>query len=120
MKKYRKFTELLDEYLHDKEFAAEFLSQALEEEDFSTFLLSLKDVVRVHGSITSVAEQAHISRSTIYKLFSEKANPELKTILALLHPISSNLLSLQIGKLPRTCWTRQCLLPNLNCTRNTP
>jgi DNA-binding phage protein len=35
MKKYRKFTELLDEYLKDEEFAADFLSKALEEEDFT-------------------------------------------------------------------------------------
>ncbi len=52
--------------------------RALEEEDFSTFLLSLKDVVRVHDSITSVAEKAHISRSTLYKLFSEKSNQSYK------------------------------------------
>jgi len=91
MRKHRKFTELLDDYLKDKEFAAEFLSQALEVEDFPTFLLSLKDVIRVHGSITSVAEQSHISRSTIYKLFSEKSNPELKTILSLLHTIGYDL-----------------------------
>ena len=32
MSKYRKFTELLDEHLKDKEFAAEFLSQTLEED----------------------------------------------------------------------------------------
>lgn len=91
MKKYRKFTELLDEYLKDEEFAAEFLSKALEEEDFSTFLLSLKDVIRVHGTITATAEKANISRSTIYKLFSEKSNPELKTILSLLHTIGYDL-----------------------------
>jgi probable addiction module antidote protein len=91
MKKYRKFTEFLDEYLKDEEFAAEFLSQALEEEDFATFLLSLKDVIRVHGSITSVAEKSKISRSTIYKLFSEKSNPELRTILSLLHTVGYDL-----------------------------
>ncbi len=34
MSKYRKFTELLDDYLKDEEFAAEFLSEALEKEDF--------------------------------------------------------------------------------------
>lgn len=91
MSKYRKFTELLDDYLKDEEFAAEFLSKALEEEDFSTFLLSLKDVIRVHGSITSISEKSKISRSTIYKLFSEKSNPELKTILSLLHTIGYDL-----------------------------
>jgi probable addiction module antidote protein len=80
MSKYRNFTELLDDYLKDENFAAEFLSKALEEENFSTFLLSLKDVIRVHGTIIHVAEKAHISRSTIYKLFSEKSNPELRTI----------------------------------------
>jgi probable addiction module antidote protein len=90
-RKMRKFTELLDEYLKDEEFAAEFLSQALEEEDFATFLLSLKDVIRVHGSITKIAEKAKISRATIYKLFSEKSNPELRTILSLLHTIGYNL-----------------------------
>ena len=63
----------------------------LEEEDFSTFLLSLKDVIRVHGSIKSVAEKAKISRSTLYKLFSENGNPELRTILSLLHTIGYEL-----------------------------
>jgi probable addiction module antidote protein len=91
MSKYRKFTELLDEHLKDPDFAAEFLSQALEEENFSTFLLSLKDVIRVHGSITSIAEKSKISRSTVYKLFSEKSNPELRTILSLLHTIGYDL-----------------------------
>lgn len=91
MKKFRKFTELLDEYLRDKELAAEFLSQALEEEDFDTFLLSLKDVIRVWGSISAVAEKSHISRSTIYNLFSKKTNPEIKTILSLLHTIGYDL-----------------------------
>lgn len=91
MSKYRKFTELLDNYLKDEDFAAEFLSQALEEKDFSTFLLSLKDVIRVHGSITTVAEQSNLSRSTVYKLFSEKTNPELRTILSLLHTLGYDL-----------------------------
>jgi probable addiction module antidote protein len=90
-KKYRKFTQLLDEYLKDEKFAAEFLSQALEEEDFSTFLLSLKDVIRVHGSLSSIAEKCDISRSTLYNFLSKKANPEMKTILALLHVLGYEL-----------------------------
>lgn len=53
MSKYRKFTELLDDYLKDEAFAAEFLSHALEEEEFSIFLLSVKNVIRLHGSVTS-------------------------------------------------------------------
>src|SRR5205807_4735150 len=90
-KPYRKFTQLLDDYLKDEKFAAEFLSQALQEEDFGTFLLSLKDIIRVHGSIKSIAEKCELSRSTLYNLFSEKANPEMKTILTLLHALGYEL-----------------------------
>ena len=97
-KKYRKFTQLLDEYLKDENFAAEFLSQALEEEDFSTFLLSLKDVIRVHGSLKSIAEKCEISRSTLYNILSEKANPEMKTILTLLHMLGYEL---KVSKKPQ-------------------
>lgn len=89
--KYRKFTEMMDEMLQNPDFAAEFLSDALEQEDFNTFLLSLKDVIRVHGSIKSFAEQFHISRSTLYNLFSKEANPELKTILMILHALGYDL-----------------------------
>lgn len=90
-KKLRKFTQLLDEYLKDEQFAAEFLSQTLEEEDFSTFLLSLKDIIRVHGSLKSIAEKCELSRSTIYNMFSEKSNPEMKTILSILHALGYEL-----------------------------
>jgi probable addiction module antidote protein len=81
----------LDEHLKDEEFAAEFLSQALEEEDFSVFLMSLKDVMRMHGSISSISQKSKISRSTIYKLFGENPNPELKTIAALLQTMGYSL-----------------------------
>lgn len=91
MTKNKKFTELLDVYLQDDDFAAEFLSQALEEDNFTSFLMSLKDLIRARGSITSIAQKAQISRSTIYKLFSEKSNPELRTILSLLHTIGYDL-----------------------------
>lgn len=90
-KNYRKFTQLLDSYLADEDFAAEFLSQSLEEEDFSTFLLSLKDIIRVHGSIKEISKKCKLSRSTLYNIFSEKSNPELKTILTLLHMLGYDL-----------------------------
>jgi probable addiction module antidote protein len=91
MKKNRKFTDVLDTMLRNEQSAADFLSQALEEEDFSTFLLSLKDIIRVHGTAKSIAEKAHISRTTLYKLCSVKANPELKTVLSLLHTLGYEL-----------------------------
>jgi probable addiction module antidote protein len=90
-KKYRKFTEVMDNLLQDPKFAADFLSEALEQEDFDTFLLSLKDVIRVHGSIAAFAEKAQISRTTLYNLFASPANPELRTILTILHTLGYTL-----------------------------
>ena len=81
----RNYTELLDEFLADPQFAADMLSDALQHEDVETFLLTLKDVLRTHGSITALADKANISRTTIYSMFSASTNPSLRTLLAVLH-----------------------------------
>lgn len=91
MKNNRKFTEVLDVLLQDEQYAADFLSQALEEEDYSTFMLSLGDVIRVHGNVSDIAKRAHISRTTLHKFLSGNANPELKTITSLLHTLGYEL-----------------------------
>lgn len=88
---YRKFTDVLDTFLKDPQFAADFLTDALAEEDLNLFLVSLKDILRVHGSLTSFAKKAKISRSTIYNLFSKKSNPEMKTILTVLDHLGYDL-----------------------------
>lgn len=90
-KNFRDLSEVLDTFLHDKQFAAEFLSQALEEEDFATFLLSIKDVIRVQGTTKAIAEKSNISRTTLHKLISGKANPEMKTVLSLVHTLGYEL-----------------------------
>lgn len=82
---HRDFQELLDEYISDPQFAADLLSDALEHEDIETFLLSLKDVLRIHGSLASIAEKANISRTTLYSMFSASVNPSLRTLLSVLH-----------------------------------
>lgn len=88
---YPNFTSVLDDYLQDPQFAADFLSEALAEEDFDVFLLALKDIMRVHGNLSSIAKRAHLNRGTLYKLFSEDANPEMKTILAILDSLGYRL-----------------------------
>ena len=89
--KHLNFTSLLDDYLKDPLFAADFLSEALAEEDFDVFLLSLKDVLRIHGNLSAIAKKAHLNRGTLYRLFAEDANPEMKTILAILDSLGYGL-----------------------------
>ena len=49
MRKHHNFTSILDEYLQDPHFAANFLSEALAEGDFDLFFLALKDVMRAYN-----------------------------------------------------------------------
>ncbi len=91
MTQYRKFIDFLDDYLKDEQVAADFLTHALEEEDFETFLLSLKDVVRVHGNFSKIAKKVKLSRGTVYKALSDKGNPEFKTVLLVLQAIGVDL-----------------------------
>lgn len=97
---YRTFTSLLDDFLKNPQFAADFLSESLAERDFATFLMSLKDVIRVHGSISSLAQKTHLSRGTLYNLFAERANPEIKTILAVLDSLGYSLKVTQKERIP--------------------
>lgn len=89
--KYKNFKNLLDDYLKDEERAAAFLAQSLDEEDIETFLLTIKDVIRVHGGISKIAKKAKLNRASIYSLFSESANPELRTLMSVLSAIGYEL-----------------------------
>lgn len=89
--KYRSFEELLDEYLENPEFAMSFLNQALADEDVEAFKLSLKDIIRVHGKISHLAEKAHLSRGTLYKLMAGSGKTEVGTVIKLLHALGYDL-----------------------------
>ncbi len=89
--KFRSFEELLGEYLENPEFAMSFLNQALADEDVEAFKLSLKDIIRVHGKISHLAKQAHLSRGTLYKLMQGKGQTEIGTVLKLIHALGYEL-----------------------------
>lgn len=89
--KFRSFEELLEEYLKNPEFAMSFLNQALADEDIDAFNLSLKDIIRVHGKISHLAKEAHVSRGTLYKLMQGKGQAEIGTILKLIHALGYDL-----------------------------
>jgi DNA-binding phage protein len=63
-----------------------------EEDSFTTFLLSIKELMRVNGHATEVAKKSKINLSTIQNLFyRSNPNPELKTILLILHGLGYDL-----------------------------
>jgi DNA-binding phage protein len=58
--KFRPFTQLLDEYLRNPDFALEFLNQAFADEDLASFQQSLKEVTRIQGSLTELVKKTQI------------------------------------------------------------
>ena len=95
MSKKRKHTDFKDyllKKLQDPEFALDYLNEALEDEDQRVFLIALKNVLEAQGGdMSALAEEADLSRQNLYRILSEKGNPRLMSIRALLHGMGLSL-----------------------------
>ena len=83
-------TDLLNR-LKNPRYAEGYLNVTLEDEDRGVFLLALSDVVEAYGGMSKVARAAKITREHIYRMLSEKGNPELKTLKNLLNALGLKL-----------------------------
>ncbi len=81
----------LIEALKDPEEAAAYLNAALEEGDRAAFLLALRNVAEANGGMAVLAERAHLSRESLYRMLSSRGNPEIKSLLGLLHAMGLRL-----------------------------
>jgi probable addiction module antidote protein len=81
--KLKDFDELLFEELRDPEAAAIYLQDAWEDST-EEFLIALRKYVQANGGMARFAEKAHITREALYRMLSEKGNPELRSIRAIL------------------------------------
>ncbi len=84
MKEKIKHDEWLIEQLQDAEFAAEFLNAAGEDDDPATYLTALRKVVEARGGMAFIAEKTQLSRETLYRTLSNRGNPTIKTLNAVL------------------------------------
>lgn len=75
----------LIEALKDPLEASEYLNAAIEEGDKAAFLLALRNVAEAHGGMSCIAEKAKLNRVSLYRTLSRRGNPEMGTVLALLH-----------------------------------
>lgn len=71
--------------LKDPAEAAAYLNAALENGDKETFLLALRNLAEANGGMKAVAEKAHLNRESLYRTLSRRGNPEIRTLLNLLH-----------------------------------
>jgi probable addiction module antidote protein len=81
----------LMEWLQDPAHAAEYINAAIEDGDREVFLLALRDVAKSRGGMAAVAEQAKVSRTSLYKTLSQRGNPEFRSVTALLRSLGLKL-----------------------------
>lgn len=79
------------EWLKKPQNAAAYLSEAIEEGDKELFLLALRSEAEASGGMSSVAEKTHLNRENLYRMLSKRGNPEIKSILNLLHAVGLKL-----------------------------
>lgn len=91
MTKSRSYQAELIGSLQDPREAAEYLNAALEKDDPELFLLALRNVAEAQGGMAQLAEKAKLNRESLYKMLSERGNPELRSLEVLLHALGLRL-----------------------------
>ena len=85
------YEEELYQWLQDRDNAAAYLTAAIEDGDREGFLLALRNVAQARGGMAVVAEKAHLGRESLYKMLSQRGNPEFRSVTALLHSLGLKL-----------------------------
>lgn len=75
----------------DPELAADYLNSVLEDGDETDLMLALRTLSKAFGGVQEVARQADVNAHTLYRTLSEKGNPELKTLSAILKAMGMRL-----------------------------
>ena len=91
MRKSKAYQAELIESLGDLREAEAYLNAALEEDDPELFLLALRNVAGAQGGVAQLADKTKLNRESLYKMLSERGNPELKSLDALLHALGFRL-----------------------------
>ncbi len=78
------------EFLDTEESQQELIADAMQTGDRAYILNALNTVARARG-MSAVAEQAGVTRDTLYKALSESGDPKLSTVLGLIKALGFSL-----------------------------
>lgn len=73
------YQEWLYEQLKDLEFAAGYLTEAIEEGE-EAFLLAVRDVVEAQGGMGQLSKTTSLNREGLYDMLSKKGNPRFSSL----------------------------------------
>ncbi len=80
----------LKDALADPNEAAAYLNAALEDGSQDVFLMALRDVANARG-LMHLARETSLNRENLYRILSEKGNPQLSSLKALLDSLGLTL-----------------------------
>ena len=78
-----KHNEWLYEQLKDRDFAADYLTAAAEDDEPVVFLQALRKIAEAQG-MPRVASRAGVPRESLYRILSAKGNPRWSTLVPVL------------------------------------
>jgi probable addiction module antidote protein len=91
MPKSASYDDLLMDMLKDEDRAFAYLNAALDEQDPRIFLIALRNVTQAHGGVAAVAAHSGLKRESLYRALSEKGNPSVQTLTAILEALGARL-----------------------------
>lgn len=81
----------IEMFRRDPGLAAEYLNSVLQDGDEADLMIALRSLSKAFGGVTEVARQADVNAHTLYRTLSERGNPELKTLSAILRAMGMRL-----------------------------
>jgi probable addiction module antidote protein len=94
--------------LRDANYAAAYLTAAMEDEEPVVYLQALRRVAEAHG-MAKIAEASGIPRESLYRALSAKGNPRWSTLAAILRGTG---LQLTIAAAPKVRKSRRIAHPS--------
>jgi probable addiction module antidote protein len=75
----------------DRKFAAAYLDDVLADGDQQELMLALRRLSEAFGGVPTLARQAGLNATTLYRTLSTDGNPELRTLRAMLRAMGLRL-----------------------------
>ncbi len=95
MKKTLSYHDDLIENLKDIDFSIAYLNECLNDEDPRLFLNALRNVLEAQGGLKEAAKKADLNRENLYRMLSDKGNPQINSIYKLMSSLG---LRLSVGQ----------------------
>ncbi|MDR2839016.1 MAG: addiction module antidote protein [Azonexus sp.] len=82
---------MADLFRDDPATAAATLDAILEDGDQGELLVTIRQMAKAFGGVPAVAKAADLNPTQLYRTLSEKGNPELRSLNAVLHAMGLRL-----------------------------